>query len=67
MLCEHFLQYRDKLEPRAKRCVFWGIQLLRYKFYDPDAKKLNVSHDHFLESEYFFNDQLGPRGRISLN
>ena len=57
---------RDKLDPRAHRCVFVGHSPTQkgYKCYNPTSRKFYASKDvTFVESQPFFGSpQVGPKG-----
>ena len=56
---------RNKLEPRAVKCVFigYGVHQKGYRCYDPIQKKVYTTLDYeFFEQSYYYT-QLSPQGK----
>uniref|UniRef100_A0A803LV14 Integrase catalytic domain-containing protein n=1 Tax=Chenopodium quinoa TaxID=63459 RepID=A0A803LV14_CHEQI len=59
--------YRNKLEPRAIKCVFigYGVHQKGYRCYDPTTRKIHTTLDcEFFEKSYYYT-QPGPQGETS--
>ena len=72
-VCTVFIHYpkrmRNKLEPRAVKCVFvgYGRNQKGYRCYDPQARKVYTTMDcEFVEKEFYTTTILDVRGRRKM-